>query len=46
MEKLKQIQPKVYWMALAFCLTTTGSRRSPVIINCALLKMTMALVLV
>ena len=24
MEKLKQIQPKVYWMALAFCLATTG----------------------
>ena len=24
MEKLKQIQPKVYWMVLAFCLATTG----------------------
>lgn len=24
MEKLKQIQPKVYWMALVFCLATAG----------------------
>lgn len=24
MKKLKQIQPKVYWMALVFCLATTG----------------------
>lgn len=24
MEKLTQIQTKVYWMALAFCLATTG----------------------
>ena len=24
MEKLKQIQTKVYWMALAFCLATAG----------------------
>ena len=24
MEKWKRIQPKVYWMALAFCLATAG----------------------